>query len=582
MKGKKMVFAVMLSLIVCLLVLPTCAFADEEVIIENPVTDPATGGVPPTTIVEGENNLTSQPDASGEKQTTTTDTTTTETTTTTTTTTETTSTETTTTETTTTETTTTTTETTTDENVSDVSDKGGSSFMVEFSYGDKSYKLDDLKGNEQFGLAEILKELGIEGSIDDAKGDADDLFAAENGENGWNVTTKKAFSSKQTMTVIVDGVEYVLNVIDDQNVSTAEELKAAIEAVKSGESPTFKLVADIAGNFEIKAGKTITIDLNGHTLTNSGVGAGITIHNYGTLTIKDSDPAKKGKLTTQGGGDSPALFNEKPGVVTLESGLVTRESSVCYVIDNRGKITVKDDATVDGGDICWTVVNNHVSGTITIDGGTFKSRNINGDYNRLIQNCGSITVNGGTFEREGNGCLIGNYYQQGVFSAKTTINGGNFKKVNDKSDIFDVSDNSTFVIKGGSYSDDSVKEFVSNNSSFEEKDGIIVVKYNGTTLNSAANTIALTSDAPVFKYMVVEGKDQTWTKSGNETLNYVLNADANNLIKVLIDGEEVEFEIDENGEVVISAEVLEKLEAGEYEIEFIFADGSCKTKLFVK
>lgn len=83
--------------------------------------------------------------------------------------------------------------------------------------------------------------------------------------------------------------------------------------------------------------------------------------------------------------------------------------------------------------------------------------------------------------------------------------------------------------------------------------------------------------------MVVEGKDQTRTKSANtDALNYVLNADANNLIKVLIDGVEVDFEPGENGEVIISAEVLEKLDAGEYEIEFVFVDGSCKTNLFVK
>lgn len=37
-----------------------------------------------------------------------------------------------------------------------------------------------------------------------------------------------------------------------------------------------------------------------------------------------------------------------------------------------------------------------------------------------------------------------------------------------------------------------------------------------------------------------------------------------------------------NGEILIPSEVLEALEAGEHEIEFIFADGSCKTEFTIK
>ncbi len=46
MKGKKLVFAVIRSLIVCLLLVPTCAFAEEGNTTDNPgITDNDQGGV---------------------------------------------------------------------------------------------------------------------------------------------------------------------------------------------------------------------------------------------------------------------------------------------------------------------------------------------------------------------------------------------------------------------------------------------------------------------------------------------------------------------------------------------------------
>ncbi len=50
----------------------------------------------------------------------------------------------------------------------------------------------------------------------------------------------------------------------------------------------------------------------------------------------------------------------------------------------------------------------------------------------------------------------------------------------------------------------------------------------------------------------------------------------NKVVKLLIDGEEVTFNLNENGEPEISAEVLQAPEAGEHEIVFVFSDGSCK------
>ncbi len=87
------------------------------------------------------------------------------------------------------------------------------------------------------------------------------------------------------------------------------------------------------------------------------------------------------------------------------------------------------------------------------------------------------------------------------------------------------------------------------------------------------------TEAYTAKYFVVDGEEQEWTKGSADGLTFKLNSE--DVIKVLIDGVEVEFTV-ENGKIVISAEVLEALEAGEHEIEFVFADGSCKTVFTVK
>ena len=98
--------------------------------------------------------------------------------------------------------------------------------------------------------------------------------------------------------------------------------------------------------------------------------------------------------------------------------------------------------------------------------------------------------------------------------------------------------------------------------------------------SSAEEASSSASASLSAQYYVVEGEEQAWLTGSADGLCFKLSSDK--VIKVLIDGEEVEFELNESGEIVISSEVLQTLEAGEHEIEFIFADGSCKTEFTVK
>ena len=60
MKGKRMIFAVILALVVCLVLIPTCAFADDEGNTPVPSTENPVVGVPGEGA-SGDENLTVDP-----------------------------------------------------------------------------------------------------------------------------------------------------------------------------------------------------------------------------------------------------------------------------------------------------------------------------------------------------------------------------------------------------------------------------------------------------------------------------------------------------------------------------------------
>ena len=222
------------------------------------------------------------------------------------------------------------------------------SFKVVVRYGDKSYEMDGLKGGESFDLAQIARELGIEGDIESAYGNADELFSAASTEDGWKLITSKAFGTKQTLTLVVGGVEYTIDVEDDQTVNTIEEL---VEAVKNCDGGTIKIGADMDFNGKdgvvIPEGKTVTIDLNGKKLSlNKGDNKTI-ILNKGTLTIKDSSSEGTGLIESETAGLNP-VRNMPGATLIIDGGTIrAKNSGGRPALDNRGIATINDDAKLE-------------------------------------------------------------------------------------------------------------------------------------------------------------------------------------------------------------------------------------------
>lgn len=162
---------------------------------------------------------------------------------------------------------------------------------------------------------------------------------------------------------------------DEATVSSKEELE---QALNGSSVTTIKLGADITASITIASGKTITLDLNGHKLTNTD--GQHTITNNGTLTIT----ATNGGTVDNVSHAHAAIYNN--GTMTLEGGSYTRSAEKSsepnrnswYVIYNKGELTTYDGVVVkfsdtDRGTFSSLFVTTGSGAKTTIDGGKFIS-----------------------------------------------------------------------------------------------------------------------------------------------------------------------------------------------------------------
>ena len=213
-------------------------------------------------------------------------------------------------------------------------------------------------------------------------------------------------------------------------------LTAAINEANTGD--TVKLVNNVTENVTIPAAKTITLDLNGMTLTNVD---DHTILNNGNLTIMgtgrvDNISHAKGALYNKG----TVVINGGTFDRSRENGMNKGESgqNSWYTIKNVGTMTINDGATVQTagnnaalGKFSSLVSNGYFNANdyntnkgldqpiLTIDGGTFR-----GGLNTIKNDDrAKLTINGGTFS---------NYYQAVVQNHNIAeITGGTFTAASD-------------------------------------------------------------------------------------------------------------------------------------------------------
>lgn len=214
--------------------------------------------------------------------------------------------------------------------------------------------------------------------------------------------------------------------------------KTLAEAVAAANNATVTLLKDVTANVTIPADETITLNLNGMTLTNVD---DHTILNNGNLTITgtgrvDNISHAKGALYNKG----TVVINGGTFDRSQENGMNKGESgqNSWYTIKNVGTMTINDGATVQTagnnaarGKFSSLVSNGYFNTNdyntnkgldqpiLTIDGGTFR-----GGLNTIKNDDRArLTINGGTFS---------NYYQAVVQNHNIAeITGGTFTAASD-------------------------------------------------------------------------------------------------------------------------------------------------------
>lgn len=352
--------------------------------------------------------------------------------------------------------------------------------------------------------------------------------AIKNDKGEWVV---KGDTPETTAVASINGVDYT-------------SINAAVNDAANGEEVA--LLTDTAENVVIPEGKTVTLDLAGHTITNV---SDHTIVNNGTLTIVDSGKTGTVDNVTH---DKAAIFNN--GTMAIQGGTYTRsletQDGVDDGTDNSWYTVVNDGTmTINGGTFTTadgqpenlgnrsSLVRNGADGeanegvSLTITGGKFTSgANIlknepgsvieaitGGEFtmdnskiawaggNNLLQSYGTIkSITGGTFKALGDGVAIDGdktYYRHGIAvygDGKIEEIGGSvtLEMEGGQNRLIRVDDNGKVNVTGGSY--ELTEPANSTNQAFFTPDGNDALAVSGGTFSSDP-TAYLTPDSQVVK-----------------------------------------------------------------------------------
>ena len=215
---------------------------------------------------------------------------------------------------------------------------------------------------------------------------------------------------------------------DYAEVSTFEELMAAVEQVRVGGTVTLTADIDTSAMIEIDRGRIITLDLNGHTLnrgrtTCDADGHVIIVYDGGILTVTDTSAEgtglitggyannggginNKGTLSLEGitisgncGDDAGGIYNYPTGILTMENVTISGNTSVNHGgggIDNYGVINILGDCTITGNSAASNGGGIWSDGTIRMSGCNYIRDNYSalGTHNLFLKTGKVIDVEG--------------------------------------------------------------------------------------------------------------------------------------------------------------------------------------------
>lgn len=320
------------------------------------------------------------------------------------------------------------------------------------------------------------------------------------------------------------------------------DLASAVKYAADGAIIT--LAGDAKGDIVIPAGKTITLDLGGHKLTNVETNVKEqqqhTIVNNGTLTITGTgtvDNVTHGKAALvnygtailnggnftrskenakndkdhNGGNSYYTILNDKGATMTINEGVtVSNVGHFSSMICNVGETGAVSKMTINGGTFSGGIntVKNDENGVLTINGGDFSNTS-----QVVIMNWNRATISDGTFEANASAeaVLFTAKWSEGSAVGDLKIEGGTYVcAANQKLIIDRYVDNTgkqypgTAVISGGTFNVAPDAKYLA--------EGMIVVPNVGKTEYTVQPKTS--EDGTVTK---VEGNTKTETKTDGNT-----------------------------------------------------------------
>lgn len=219
-------------------------------------------------------------------------------------------------------------------------------------------------------------------------------------------------------------------------------LQAAIDMAVSGDTVTILRDITLQSPVIIAADDTLSLDLNGHTVSGTVASAGTAeiqlISNYGSLTVLDSSPEQTGILCFTYVGDIPmqtvsAICNQPGGSLTVKSGTIENATAtrfaatVCAVNSKTEADNGPASVAVEGGKIvstqvgiCQYINSTTQSNTLTVTGGVIEAQSRGINIHNLRNNTAILSITGGV--------ISGSDYALCALteSSSVSISGGSF------------------------------------------------------------------------------------------------------------------------------------------------------------
>ena len=265
-------------------------------------------------------------------------------------------------------------------------------------------------------------------------------------------------------------------------IDTKDELQNAITS--AGDGDTITLGGDIVTDGLININKSITLDLNGHSISRGGTASGACNLYITTTGVTVTDSAKTNGDGIVNTGQGMAIYMASGAELTLTDVNVTGSDMGVLVASDNGKLTVGNGTVIKGtnttsecGDgiraynatiivnegaqisasAVGTAIESYGTSTVTMNG-----KITSGDYGVQIYG-GTVTINSdmtantavlfcsddgnnGTYLNDPTGIITG-----GTYNVNTVVTIDNTSNVNDY--------NPTLTIKGGIFSDTSAGDY---------------------------------------------------------------------------------------------------------------------------